>query len=94
MITRIVKMTLQKGTKATFAGFFNKSQPYILNFKGCHSVEMKSLSTDPDTVFTVSRWEHEEDLELYRESDFFIQTWRQVKPLFAVKAEAWTLIDQ
>jgi quinol monooxygenase YgiN len=94
MITRIVKMTLQQATKEAFTRLFNQSRPHILTFEGCHSVEMKSLSADPDTVFTLSRWENEDDLELYRNSEFFIQTWRAVKPLFAAKAEAWTLIDE
>ena len=46
---------------------------------------------DPGVYFTFSTWEHEEDLETYRQSSLFRDTWQKTKPLFAARAEAWSV---
>jgi heme-degrading monooxygenase HmoA len=51
---------------------------------------MKDLN-DECTFFTISHWNSEDDLESYRNSYLFKNIWSKVKPLFAKKAEAWSL---
>ena len=46
---------------------------------------------DKDNIlFTYSSWNAAEDLENYRNSELFKETWSYVKSLFEAKAEAWS----
>ena len=70
---------------------FDDVKEQIRAFEGCRHME---LLTDPGgsgVVFTYSTWDDESCLEKYRNSPLFQSTWATVKPLFAAKAEAWTL---
>ena len=93
MITRIVKIHLQEDFLNDFAQAFNSSKPIILSFPGSISVELLQDSVHSNIVFTHSRWQSIDDLENYRNSDFFLNTWKRVKPMFAHKAEAWSMHD-
>lgn len=91
MITRIVKMTFRPGTEADFQQVFADSAPVIRTFKGLIEVNAFSDIANPQVYFTISRWESEVDLNNYRNSEFFKQTWTRTKALFYSKAEAWSL---
>ena len=91
MITRIVKMTFRPGTEADFQQVFADSAPTIRTFKGLIEVNAYADVANPQVYFTISRWESEDDLNNYRKSEFFKQTWTRTKALFEAKAEAWSL---
>lgn len=91
MITRIVKMTIQANNIKDFENIFYDSESLILAFKGCKSVKLLKDLNNECVLFTLSLWNSEEDLNAYRKSSLFITTWSRVKPLFAQKAEAWSL---
>ena len=91
MITRIVKLSLSAETKDEFVEIFYQTQPIIQNFKGCMKAELMYDVQNTVICFTISYWITEEDLNNYRNSPFFKETWAKVKPLFAQKAEAWSL---
>ena len=93
MITRIVKMTFRPGTEADFQQVFRDSQPVIKTFAGCIEVNAFNDVANPLVYFTISKWESEEALNNYRNSEFFMQTWTKSKALFADKAQAWSLAD-
>lgn len=93
MITRIVKMTFQDDKQAEFEHIFNRTREGILKFNGCISVELHQDTANPSVYFTISKWLSEEYLEIYRSSEFFKATWKLVKPMFAQKAEAWSLLQ-
>lgn len=93
MITRIVKMTFQANQVNVFVDLFYQTQPFIHQFEGCIKTELLQDKGNPQQYFTLSYWKSADDLENYRQSEFFKTTWRKVKPLFAAKAEAWTLIN-
>ena len=44
-------------------------------------------------MFTISHWDSEAALELYRQSELFKFTWAKTKPLFEEKAQAWSLLN-
>jgi quinol monooxygenase YgiN len=94
MITRIVKMTFHFEHVEAFRRIFSESQELIGGFEGCVSVELMKDVSNNSSYFTISRWENEEYLNLYRDSDQFKQIWAMVKPLFSEKAEAWSLESQ
>ncbi len=82
MITRLVKLTLQRDKVDDFMQLFKEVKDRIANFDGCHHVELLQDFHSPNIIFTYSIWEDEHYLNLYRFSDFFKQTWERTKPLF------------
>ena len=77
---------------ANFEEIFQQSQPKIAKMDGCISVKLNQDINNPHIFFTISEWETEAHLEAYRKSELFINTWKKVKPMFAAKAEAWSLV--
>lgn len=73
-----------------FKVLFYSVQPMIAAFPGCMHVELLRDKTNPDFFFTLSHWNSEKDLEAYRVSELFKDTWTKTKALFAHKPEAWS----
>lgn len=93
MITRIVKLHIQPDKLEDFKKIYLSSANTIRSFSGCRSVEVYQKSDTPEIVFTYSKWDTEDDLNAYRNSNFFNDVWKSVKPLFLQKAEAWSLVS-
>ena len=91
MIVRIVKLSLYPDKIGQFLQSFNDVKEQIRTFEGCHHMELLTDPAGSGIVFTYSTWENEGFLDNYRNSELFQTTWACVKPLFASKAEAWTL---
>lgn len=91
MITRIVRMHFRPEEVESFIDIYRKSRPFILEMKGCLGVSLHSQAGKPEIMFTISKWDSEEDLNHYRNSDFFKQTWTKTKALFESSADAWSL---
>lgn len=96
MIVRLVKLTLQSDNVHAFMELFHEVRDTIAGFDGCHRVELLQDLEQPYVFFTYSIWENEHYLNQYRFSEFFKRTWLRTKPLFAAKAEAWSvrLVDR
>jgi len=88
---RIVKLYVKKEYCEHFKTFFETNKHKILSQEGCQHVELLNSIDNGQIFFTYSHWEHPENLEKYRQSDFFINVWSQVKPWFEQKAEAWSV---
>jgi quinol monooxygenase YgiN len=93
MITRVVKMTFKPESVQGFKEIFYASQKLIRAFEGCNRVDLMRDLNNECVFFTLSFWDSEEDLNAYRQSYLFKNTWSKVKPLFSEKAEAWSLIS-
>lgn len=93
MITRVVKMTFKPESIQAFKEIFYASQKLIDSFEGCNRVDLMRDLNNECVFFTLSYWDSEEDLNSYRQSYLFKNTWSKVKPLFSEKAEAWSLIS-
>lgn len=92
MIRRIVKLSLRSDAVENFKEVFESSKESILSQPGCHYVELLSDVSNPTLFFTFSLWDSEEDLNNYRETDFFKDVWSKTKGLFDDgKPEAWSL---
>jgi quinol monooxygenase YgiN len=92
MLTRVVKMEFNDSYIADFKLLFNDLKTKIIKFEGCINVELLQDEGKPNIFFTISVWQNIQALESYRNSDFFISTWKSVKINFSSKAEAWSLI--
>lgn len=91
MIIRFVKMTFQEEYVEGFLEAVNQRKEGIRNFKGCTYLQVLQDVNNPNIIFSHSYWDSEADLNNYRHSDFFGAIWRETKPKFAAKAEAWTV---
>lgn len=93
MITRIVKLTFDPSRIEEFKNLFKDTQHAIQSSKGCIEVKlMKDVSKD-NVFFTISKWESEEFLNLYRKSALFDKVWAQTKSYFNDKPEAWSVAE-
>ena len=90
MIVRIVKMTFRKREVNNFIQVFENSKDKIRAFPGVQHLELLQESEDKNIFFTYSIWESAVDLENYRCSTLFKETWAKTKPLFEKPAEAWS----
>lgn len=92
MVKRIVLMELRPGTEDRFLNIFNAIKKEIRTQRGCMGLELLQSSNKEETSFwTISLWQSDYDLETYRASALFRNTWSEVKPLFSAKARAWTM---
>lgn len=91
MIIRIVKMSFQTDKVGEFLQIFHESAPQIRNFEGCHHLELYRDHENPNILFTYSFWESTRQLNQYRKSPLFENTWAKTKVLFDGKPEAWSV---
>lgn len=94
MLIRIVKLRIKVEFADDFEAIFHSGKNTIRAFEGCNYLELLKQQSprDNEVIFmTHSHWDDEKFLNLYRESDFFKNTWTKSKALFANKAEAWSM---
>lgn len=91
MLVRIVKMSFDSEKIEEFLSNFETNKTKIRNFEGCHLLELYRDKNNTDVFFTYSYWNSENDLNTYRHSDLFKGIWKNTKPLFNKKPEAWSV---
>ncbi len=91
MITRLVKMTFKEAHVEDFRNYFPDIVDRIRNREGCQHVELMHDIKDRRIFFTYSKWDSEENLNAYRNSELFGQVWPKVKKWFDDKPEAWSV---
>jgi quinol monooxygenase YgiN len=93
MITRIVKLEICDEHIGDFRKLFTENKDHIESFPGCQQVILVHGTNAPNTHFTISRWQSEQDLENYRHSELFGKIWPTVKPWFMAPAQAWSTVE-
>lgn len=91
MIVRIVRMDFDKESVDEFLEIFDLAKSKISNFTGCEHLELHQDVKESNVYFTISHWQSEDDLELYRNSELFKETWAKTKRLFSNKPLAYSL---
>lgn len=86
-------MSFKTESVQKFEQIFEKTANLIQSFEGCYEVKLMHDISNVNVYFTISRWQSEEHLNIYRASSLFKSTWADVKPLFSEKAQAWSLLD-
>ncbi len=94
MLVRIVKMTFEADKIELFLSVFNRNKEKIRNSNGCELLELYQDRHNPTIFFTYSYWQHESNLENYRNSELFKGVWAKTKVLFSNKPEAWSVEKQ
>ncbi len=97
MLIRIVKLKIKQQNLEAFLAAYKSRNPVENKINGCVSVKLTKVTTNSDLAYhefcTISEWKSEIDLENYRNSPYFKETWTNLKPFFAQKAEAWSLTE-
>lgn len=91
MIVRIVQMTFDPEKINAFQELFEARKQTIRSFDGCTHLELWQDAHNSNVFFTYSIWVSEENLNHYRFSDFFKDTWARTKALFIAKPQAWSV---
>ena len=91
MILRIVQMTFQQDKVTDFMALFQARRATIRSFAGCTHLELWRDTVHENVFFTYSNWDSEDDLNAYRFSPFFKDTWGKTKILFSEKPQAWSV---
>ncbi|RYE20616.1 MAG: antibiotic biosynthesis monooxygenase [Sphingobacteriales bacterium] len=94
MIVRIVQMTFDPAKVDEFLALFEERKQTIRCFDGCNHLELWQDAHSTNIFFTYSMWESEDNLNHYRFSDFFKDTWAKTKALFIDKPQAWSVIPK
>lgn len=91
-ITRVVQLTLLPQHIEDFKAVFVAHKQGIAGMQGCISLQAYQDLNSPEVFFTISRWQSTEALDNYRYSSFFKTLWGTVKPMFAAKAIAHSML--
>ena len=91
MLLRIVKMSFKPEETASFLALFEQIKSKIRAFEGCEYLELMEDFNDPNSFSTYSKWQDEQALENYRQSELFKDVWAKTKALFANKPIAFSL---
>lgn len=92
-LTRVVKLSFEPEHIETFKAILAEHIAAISGMEGCLRVQGFQDAREPHIFFTISEWENEQALDNYRYSPFFKTLWGKVKPLFAEKAMAHSLLS-
>ena len=92
MLIRVVRLTLQPEAVQAFLTHFDAASPVIRRFPGCEHLELWQDVDAPNVFTSYSHWTNLDALERYRQSDLFKSTWAKVKPLFALRTEAFSAV--
>lgn len=87
-------MEFQSAHVDDFLVHFNSIKNLIRNFPGVSQLELHRDSSQSNVFYTYSKWNGENDLEVYRKSELFKVTWAQVKLWFAAKPQAFSLLEE
>lgn len=87
-------MTFREDMINDFISLFEERKEMIRGFNGCTHLELWQDTTRNNIFFTYSHWNSQEDLDHYRFSEFFKDTWGRTKALFADKPQAWSVTQR
>lgn len=94
MLIRIVRMDFEPEKVSDFLALFETVKDKISSFPGCIHLELCKDAKLDHVYYTFSKWESEDDLDKYRHSELFADTWAKTKVLFGGKPLAYSLDPQ
>ena len=94
MLIRVVRMDFDPEKVADFLALFETVKEKIATFPGCRHLELCKDASLDHVYYTFSKWEGEDDLETYRNSELFQDTWAKTKVLFGGRPLAYSLMPQ
>jgi heme-degrading monooxygenase HmoA len=92
-LLRVVRMSFKPDLLPEFLAMFQETQPKIATMPGCLGVELKQDIAQAHVLYTLSHWRSESDLNAYRQSTLFLETWAKTKAMFQDKPQAFSLVN-
>lgn len=93
MLKRIVRMEFEPEKVGDFLILFEEVKEKIGTQPGCTHLELCKDASSDHVYYTFSTWVKDEDLQRYRHSKLFEETWARTKVLFAGKPIAFSLLQ-
>ncbi len=93
MLIRIVRMDFDPNKVNDFLELFESVKGKIATFPGCEHLQLCKDAGTEHVYYTFSKWQNEGDLESYRHSELFKDTWAKTKKMFGGKPQAYSLIN-
>lgn len=87
---RVVRLHFHSEYRQQFLELFQERKERIRHFPGCLHLELWEDQNHPAVFYTYSWWEDAAQLEAYRLSDLFGETWQLVKDWFSEKPMAFS----
>ena len=84
----MVRLTFSPETVDAFDALYTQFEQHIQARPGCRMVWAMKVPGHPCQRATLSFWETQEDLDVYRKSTLFGEVWPATKALFAAPPEA------
>jgi heme-degrading monooxygenase HmoA len=84
-------MTFREDKVQEFVTLFEERKQQIRCFQGCSHLELWQDNSQSNVFFTYSIWDSQSDLDHYRFSAFFKDTWGRTKALFVAPPNAWSV---
>lgn len=84
-------MSFREDSSEDFKEFTTTIKDKIKSFEGCSYLDILRDIHNPNIFFSYSHWAKEDDLNRYRDSEFFKTTWAKTKLWFDDKPEAWSV---
>ncbi|HKK37948.1 MAG TPA: antibiotic biosynthesis monooxygenase [Cryomorphaceae bacterium] len=91
MIVRVVELKFEREDLTLALEKLKAIAPKVRAMEGCSYLEISSGLKNTGMILTYSHWTGTEALNAYRDSETFINFWRDIKKLFAEPARAWSL---
>lgn len=90
MIIRIVELQFESDSASRAVKLVKDIAPKVRQSSGCLHLEILVDVRKGGHISTYSKWESEDHLNAYRDSQLFKNFWASVKPHFKVPARAWS----
>lgn len=87
---RIVRLTFRQEHVDDFRQLFAERKQLIRDFEGCTWLELWQDKDDTRVFYTYSLWDDHSNLDTYRVSDLFRETWSTVKTWFDAEPLAFS----
>ncbi|MBL7753302.1 MAG: antibiotic biosynthesis monooxygenase [Chitinophagaceae bacterium] len=87
---RVVTLQFKQEHVSDFLELFDERKEQIRNFPGCTHLQLWQDADEPTIFYTYSWWNHADDLENYRISTLFQDTWGRVKKWFSAPPRAFS----
>ncbi|MEM7549859.1 MAG: antibiotic biosynthesis monooxygenase family protein [Bacteroidota bacterium] len=91
MLVRIVRMTFREDATDDFLKVFEGSKNKIRSFEGCNHLTLMQDYNKSNVFITYSHWDHQSNLNDYRNSELFKSVWKDTKALFSDKPVAFSM---
>lgn len=87
-------MSFQAGKTDEFLAIFHSAKEQIRAMPGCRYLSLHRDHHHAHVFYTLSKWDSQEALDGYRQTELFASTWAATRVLFDDKPQAHSLEEE